>query len=71
MIKTHRIKRRNDTLVSALDAIGGIGAKRKKALLQHFGSVKAIKAVDAEEIAKVEGISPGLAQQIFEALNRH
>ncbi len=71
VIKTHRIKRRNDTLVSALDAIGGIGAKRKKALLQHFGSVKAIKAVDAEEIAKVEGISPGLAQQIFEALNRH
>ena len=68
VISTHRIKRRNDTLVSVLDAIGGIGAKRKKALLQHFGSVKAIKAVNAEEIAKVEGISPALAQQIFDAL---
>ena len=68
VIGTHRIKRRNDTLVSALDAIGGIGAKRKKALLQHFGSVKAIKAVSVEEIAKVEGISPVLAQQIFDAL---
>ncbi|MBR1778555.1 MAG: excinuclease ABC subunit UvrC [Alphaproteobacteria bacterium] len=68
VISTHRIKRRNDTLVSALDSIGGIGAKRKKALLQHFGSVKAIRAVSAEEIAKVEGISPTLAQQIFDAL---
>ena len=67
-IGTHRIKRRNDTLVSALDDIAGIGAKRKKALLQHFGSVRAIKAVSAQEIAKVEGISPTLAQQIFEAL---
>lgn len=67
-VGTHRIKRRNDTLVSALDNIAGIGAKRKKALLQHFGSVRAIKAVSAEEIAKVEGISPTLAKQIFEAL---
>lgn len=67
-IGTHRIKRRNDTLVSALDEIKGIGAKRKKALLQHFGSVRAIKAVNVEEIAKVEGISPTLAQQIFDAL---
>lgn len=67
-IGTHRIKRRNDTLVSALDGIKGIGAKRKKALLQHFGSVRAIKAVNVEEIAKVEGISPTLAQQIFDAL---
>lgn len=68
VIGTHRIKRRNDTLVSALDSIAGIGAKRKKALLQHFGSVRAIKAVSVEEIAKVEGISPTLANQIFEAL---
>ena len=67
-IGTHRIKRRNDTLVSALDNIKGIGAKRKKALLQHFGSVHAIKAVSVEEIAKVEGISPALAQQIFDEL---
>lgn len=67
-VGTHRIKRRNDTLVSALDGIAGIGAKRKKALLQHFGSVRAIKAVSAEEIAKVEGICPTLAKQIFEAL---
>lgn len=68
VISTHRIKRRNDTLVSVLDSIGGIGAKRKKALLRHFGSVKAIKAVGAEEIAKVEGISPTLARRIFDAL---
>ncbi len=67
-IGTHRIKRRNDTLVSALDDIAGIGAKRKKALLRHFGSVRAIKAVSADEIAKVEGISPTLAKQIFDAL---
>lgn len=68
VIGTHRVKRRNDTLVSALDKIKGIGVKRKKALLRYFGSVKSIKAVSAEEIAKVEGVSPALAEQILEAL---
>lgn len=67
-IGTHRIKRKNDTLVSALDNISGIGEKRKKALLQHFGSVRAIKAVSPEEIAQVEGISPLLAKQIYDTL---
>lgn len=68
VIGSHRIKRTNDTLVSVLDEIGGIGAKRKRALLQHFGSVKALKEASLDEIANVEGISPLLAKQIKNAL---
>lgn len=67
-VGSHRIKRKNQTLVSALDDINGIGSKRKKALLQHFGSVQAIKSVSAEEIAQVDGISFFLAKQIKSAL---
>ena len=68
VIGSHRIKRTNDTLVSVLDDIGGIGPKRKRALLRHFGSVKALKEASIEEIANVEGISPLMAKQIKSAL---
>ena len=68
VIGSHRIKRTNDTLVSVLDDIGGIGPKRKRALLRHFGSVKALKEASVEEIANVEGISPLMAKQIKSAL---
>lgn len=68
-IGSHRIKRTNATLVSALDDIGGIGSKRKRALLQHFGSVRAIREASVEDIAKVEGISSALARQIHAYLN--
>ena len=69
VITSHRIKRKNATLVSALDDVIGIGAKRRKALLQRFGSVRAIQSVDAAEIAKIEGISETLAKQIIAALS--
>lgn len=68
VITTHRAKRNKSTLVSALDEIKGIGGKRKKALLTHFGSVQAIKSVSWEEISKVAGISEVLAKQIETAL---
>lgn len=53
---------------SALDSIPGIGPKRKKALLRHFGSVKALKDAPTEEIASVPGISKSVAAKLKENL---
>jgi excinuclease ABC subunit C len=63
----HRI-RRKQTFASALDGVPGIGAKRKKALLRQFGSVKGIKQASVEELADVSGITKSLARKIKEYL---
>jgi excinuclease ABC subunit C len=63
----HRV-RRKQTFASALDGVPGIGAKRKKALLRQFGSLKGIREASVEELAGVSGITKGLAQKIKEAL---
>ena len=68
-IGTHRNKRSKAAVKSELDEMPGIGAKRKKALLQHFGSVRAIRGAGVDEIAKVEGVSEKLAQQIWNYLH--
>ncbi len=54
---------------SELDKIEGIGPKRKKALLKHFGSIKNIQKASVNDLEAVEGISPGLANKIFEYFN--
>jgi len=64
----HRNVRKKTTFGSALDEISGLGAKRKKLLLQKFGSVRAIKEAPAEEIASLKGIGPALAQRIKSSL---
>lgn len=51
---------------SALDDIEGIGPKRKKALIKHFGSLNRIKGAELEELLKVEGINRQAALKIFE-----
>jgi len=63
----HKVRRRQ-TFASALDTIPGIGAKRKKALIHQFGSVKSIREASVEELADVSGITKGLAQKIKENL---
>ena len=55
-------------LASRLDAIPGIGAKRKKALLKKFGSVEAIKEASLEELSQVRSIPLDLAEKIKEYL---
>jgi excinuclease ABC subunit C len=60
--------RRRESLASALDGVPGIGPKRKKALLRQFGSVKAIREANVEELAKVRGITKSLAHKIKEYL---
>ena len=65
-IGSHRAKRSKAIGISPLDEISGIGAKRKKALLQSFGSAKAVARANVSDLAAVEGVSSALAQMIFD-----
>jgi excinuclease ABC subunit C len=60
----HRKKRSKTAFKSALDELPGVGPKRKKALIQQFGSVKKIREASVEQLASVEGIGPALAEHI-------
>jgi excinuclease ABC subunit C len=64
-IGTHRKKRDSGLTRSELDHIPGVGSGRKKSLLQHFGSVKAIERASLEEIKNVEGLNSKTAEVIF------
>ena len=65
-IGTHRSKRQKTELTSPLDAVPGIGPKRKKALLAHFGSARSVAAAGLSDLEAVEGISTKFAQQIYD-----
>ena len=65
----HRVKRKKDIRANPLDDISGIGAKRKKALLHHFGSAKAVTRASLADLIRVEGISAGIAQHIYDHFN--
>jgi excinuclease ABC subunit C len=65
-IGTHRTRRAADISRSALDEVPGIGAARKRALLHHFGSARAVGAATLEDIKSVPGISGALAQKIHD-----
>lgn len=64
----HRSKRLKEQRRSALDEIEGIGPKKKKALLKEFGSVKRIREASVEDLCRVQGIHPQLAQKIKDVL---
>jgi excinuclease ABC subunit C len=65
-IGTHRAKRGKQIQKSIIDEIPGIGAKRKKALLHHFGAAKAISTAGVKDLAQVDGISVAMAKKIYE-----
>ena len=65
----NRAKRSKSMFANPLDEIEGVGAKRKKQLLERFGSVKALQSASAVEIAEIKGISEDLAQTIYNALH--
>ncbi len=67
-ITAHRRKRSKDLKKSSLDDLQGIGEKRKKALLNYFGSVVAIKAASVDDLIKVDGISRKMAESILSQL---
>jgi excinuclease ABC subunit C len=64
----HQRVRKKQTFTSVLDSVPGIGPRRKRALLRHFGSVKAIREAPLEELAGVKGMTRKLAQNIKEQL---
>lgn len=68
-IGTHRAKRKKETFKNPLDEIAGIGAKRKKALLLHFGSAKAVARAGLNDLCRVEGISEATAKVIYNHFN--
>ncbi len=65
-IGSHRNRRKKDIRVSSLDDVPGIGAKRKRALLHHFGSAKAIRQAGLSDLETVDGISHALAKRIYD-----
>jgi excinuclease ABC subunit C len=62
----HRGLRQKRSVQSALDAVPGIGPKRKKALLSKFGSLKAVREAEVDEIAATVGFTRSLAQKVKE-----
>ena len=67
-ITYHRNVRGKKAVVSDLDDVHGVGGRRKKALLQRFGSVPEIRKASIEEISAVEGVGPKLAAAIKQQL---
>lgn len=65
VIGRHRKKRQKSMQQSLLDDIPGIGAKRRKALLHHFGGLNKIQHAGVKDLMQVEGVSETLAQTIF------
>jgi len=68
-IGTHRAKRAKDQIRSPLDEISGIGAARKKALLLHFGSAKAVARAGLADLEAVPGVSRLVAQRVYDHFN--
>ena len=65
-IDTHRRGRTKSRLRSVLDDIPGVGAKRKKTLLLHFGSATAVARAGLADLEAVEGISTAVARKVYD-----
>ena len=65
-ISTHRAKRKKNLSKSLLDQIIGVGKQRKKSLLNHFGSARAVESASFEELKSVEGIEDNIAKKIYD-----
>ena len=65
-IGTHRQKRAKSLTTSSLDEVPGIGPNRKRALLMHFGTARAVKGAALEDLERAPGISKAMARQIYD-----
>ncbi|MEM9577495.1 MAG: excinuclease ABC subunit UvrC [Pseudomonadota bacterium] len=65
-IGTHRAKRAKAVGATPLDEVPGVGAARKRALLSHFGSAKAVARANLSDLKAVDGVSGALAEKIYD-----
>jgi excinuclease ABC subunit C len=65
-IGTHRARRKKDTMKNPLDEIPGIGPTRKRALLLHFGTVKAIKRAKLDDLMRAPGVNAATAKAVHD-----
>lgn len=65
-IGTHRKKRAKALGANPLDEIAGVGPARKRALLQHFGSARAVAGASLTDLASIPGVSAALAQKVYD-----
>jgi len=65
-IGTHRQKRAKSMTTSSLDEVPGIGPNRKRALLMHFGTARAVKGAALEDLERAPGISRAMARQLYD-----
>jgi len=65
-VSSHRMKRKKSLTKSLLDQINGIGRTRKRALLNYFGSARAVESASFDDLKKVEGIETSVAQKIHD-----
>ena len=65
-IGAHRVRREKAIRGSPLDEIAGIGARRKQALLHHFGSARSVARAGIAEIERVPGISKAVAKKVYD-----
>ncbi|MEH6609925.1 MAG: excinuclease ABC subunit UvrC [Halioglobus sp.] len=68
-ITGHRARRDKARQTSSLDNISGVGAKRRRELLRHFGSARGVENANVDELKKITGISATMAQQIYDHLH--
>jgi excinuclease ABC subunit C len=68
-ITGHRGRRQKATVHSVLEEIPGVGARRRRALLTHFGGIQGVRKAGVEELAGIPGINRQLAKRIFKALH--
>ncbi|MEA2907437.1 MAG: excinuclease subunit [Alphaproteobacteria bacterium] len=65
-VGSHRARRKKDIREAGLQEIPGVGPSRKRALLQHFGTLKAIERAAPADLAKVSGVSAETARKIYD-----
>ena len=68
-ITHHRKLRGKASVSSRLDGVAGVGEKRKKAILKHFQTVEALKNATVDEIAQVDGVPRGVAENVYAMLH--